>query len=711
MYLDASSSSSIKADLQTWSRTLEGEHERDIWEDALSALNGAPQGEEWILIFDNADDPKLNLVPFLPAKENVTVILTSRNRNLGNLSTTQHLELGEMNAEEAQNALLKASRRQLPIPYEEIESIRTLLKELGCLAVALVQAGTYCYQLSSNTCDVFQPYTFTKYLTLFYAHRAELMKKAEPASLDNYERGAYTTLDLSYKALPPACGTFLHLISFLHHTAIPLEVMAVAARSSFKDPYFYLPRPQTHGSMIKELTSLFCTNGEWNELQVQGFISTLRSFSLLTANTINDAIYIHLHPLIQTWSRDMDTAASQYYRKLAIQVLVACRVEDNIELNQYILPHALEILDQIRMDDLHVNELAAIGALLGQQGLYRRTPRLFEVALKIMKSSPQADPLKTLSITSNLGTAYRKEGNQSKAEELALEVLEQRKRLLGEDSPGTLREMQRVSSSYSAQGRYSEAEALQAKALEDLMRTLGPEAYDTMNAASNLATTYFHQKRWKEAQGLLEKVLDYRRRTLGEDHPKTIHATGNLASAYCSLGRWHDAERLELEVLEYRKRVLGPEHPTTIRASAALGLTYSRQGRLEDSLTIRVPTVQLAIKVLGQEHPHTQIWIKTLAQQYVKMEKWAEYEEMSALLLSREDRAEKPKLSSPSHQSGEWEVISQSQSQEVISEEKTTLLLSQQDTLPSPLPQTRSNRLFKPISRLLGHGKRVDKAD
>src|SRR5450432_2802962 len=131
-----------------------------------------------------------------------------------------------MEQEEALATLLHAARRQLPLSAEELKSAHTLLNELGCLAVALVQAGTYCHELSCS---------FTQYLTLFYSHRAELMKRAEPSSLDSYRRGAYTTLDLSYKALPQLSRDFLHFISFFHHTDIPVSALATAARENFQD--------------------------------------------------------------------------------------------------------------------------------------------------------------------------------------------------------------------------------------------------------------------------------------------------------------------------------------------------------------------------------------------------------------------------------------------------------------------------------------------
>ncbi|KIM22777.1 hypothetical protein M408DRAFT_78570, partial [Serendipita vermifera MAFF 305830] len=317
VYVDASSSSSIKSDFQTWARTLGGGHERDAWEDALRALNDVRQGEQWVLVLDNADDPTLDLIPFLPKTVHVTVLITSRNRNLGNLSTTYHLELGEMDVDEAMAVLVQAARRQLPLPGQEMRDAQDLLKELGCLAVALVQAGTYCFQFSSTVGGILRPYTFSQYLSLFSLHRAELMKKEGPTSLDSYQRGVYTTLDLSYKALPQESRKFLHLISSFHHTDIPLAAFAEATRNDFKDPDYHLPRPDNHKAIISKLKRILCTDTGWNELQVQGLIHNLRSFSLVTASSIDDRLFLQIHPLIQAWSRDMDSVSSQLYQTMA----------------------------------------------------------------------------------------------------------------------------------------------------------------------------------------------------------------------------------------------------------------------------------------------------------------------------------------------------------------------------------------------------------
>ncbi|KIM24403.1 hypothetical protein M408DRAFT_27066 [Serendipita vermifera MAFF 305830] len=380
IYVDASSSSNIKAHLQTWARTLGDGHERDVWEDAMRSLNTVPHGEQWILIFDNADDPELNLSPFLPTNMGVTIIITSRNHTLGNLSTTTHLELGEMTADEALKAMLQAARCELPLSDEEMHSSMELLEELGCLAVAVVQAGTYCHQFSSSTGDVFRPYTFTQYLGLFKSHRAGLMKKAELASLDDYQRGVYTTLDLSYKALPEGSQDLLHILSLFHYTDIPLAAFARAAENGFTDPKVYHSRDNSHETTISKLKHLLCQDMEWNELHIHEIIHTLRSFSLITPGSMSDSLFLYLHPLVQAWCRDMDSVSSRPYRAMVIQLLTSCGSED-IELNRQLLPHMIEMLSQVELQEMHVNDLMTFGPVILQQGHYRRAGTLFETAM------------------------------------------------------------------------------------------------------------------------------------------------------------------------------------------------------------------------------------------------------------------------------------------------------------------------------------------
>jgi hypothetical protein len=124
IYVDASSTSSIRADLRAWAQSFGDGHEQDDWENALYLLTDG----RWVYILDNADDPKLVLSPFIPKSSDGTIIITSRNRGVIYL-TTYHLQMGGMTEEEALSVLMKAARRNSPLSAEELESAGTLTKE------------------------------------------------------------------------------------------------------------------------------------------------------------------------------------------------------------------------------------------------------------------------------------------------------------------------------------------------------------------------------------------------------------------------------------------------------------------------------------------------------------------------------------------------------------------------------------------------------
>jgi hypothetical protein len=73
-FIDASSEETIIADLENIARA---KGMGDSAEDALRWLSKLI--EEWLLVFDNADDTKLNLLKFFPLSSYGNIIVTSRN--------------------------------------------------------------------------------------------------------------------------------------------------------------------------------------------------------------------------------------------------------------------------------------------------------------------------------------------------------------------------------------------------------------------------------------------------------------------------------------------------------------------------------------------------------------------------------------------------------------------------------------------------------
>ncbi|KAF1965815.1 HET-domain-containing protein [Bimuria novae-zelandiae CBS 107.79] len=154
-------------------------------------------------------------------------------------------------------------------------------------------------------------------------------------------------------------------------------------------------------------------------------------------------------------------------------------------------------------------------------------------------------------------------------------------------------------------GRYEEAEELFVQVMETRKRVLGEEHPDTLTSMANLASTYRNQGRWKEAEGLFVQVMETRKRVLGEEHPDTLTSMANLASTYRNQGRWKEAEGLFVQVMETSSRVLGEEHPDTLTSINNLAFTLQCQARHQEALALMERCFRLSQQVLGEQHPET----------------------------------------------------------------------------------------------------------
>lgn len=118
---------------------------------------------------------------------------------------------------------------------------------------------------------------------------------------------------------------------------------------------------------------------------------------------------------------------------------------------------------------------------------------------------------------------------------------------------------------YSLEGRWREAEELEVQAMEARKRVLGAKHSDTLISISNLATTYWNQERWREAEELGVRALEAGKRVLGAEHPNTLTSMSNLAWRYSSQERWKEAIALMSDVVEFSHKSIGLSHPVTLK--------------------------------------------------------------------------------------------------------------------------------------------------
>jgi hypothetical protein len=86
-------------------------------QDALLWLT--TQIEEWMLLFDNADDPKIDLFPFFPRCTHGNIIITSRNPRMTVHGPTSHSKVGDMDEADAIDLLLLRAAKEKTVETAE----------------------------------------------------------------------------------------------------------------------------------------------------------------------------------------------------------------------------------------------------------------------------------------------------------------------------------------------------------------------------------------------------------------------------------------------------------------------------------------------------------------------------------------------------------------------------------------------------------------
>ncbi|KAJ7464144.1 P-loop containing nucleoside triphosphate hydrolase protein, partial [Mycena latifolia] len=211
-FVDGSSQQTIENDLVTLALV---KRVGKTFQDSLLWLSH--QRQEWLLLFNNADDIHLNLVQYFPSGSHGNILITSRNPELGQHAQAEY-KVAHMELEEATHLLLSAVKYD-PTDADNQEIGRQIVQKLHCLPLAVAQAGAY---ISSSR-------ALQKYLDLYEstAERIQLLNKRPPQS--DYEWSVYTTWQMSFEKVSSQARELLQHCSFIHHDGITEELFQQAA--------------------------------------------------------------------------------------------------------------------------------------------------------------------------------------------------------------------------------------------------------------------------------------------------------------------------------------------------------------------------------------------------------------------------------------------------------------------------------------------------
>ncbi|KAG8688670.1 hypothetical protein FRC09_012796, partial [Ceratobasidium sp. 395] len=609
-YIDATSTTTIETDLRSIAR------DKKAGDDPSHALDWlAQQSERWLIVYNNADDTRMDLGQFFPSCPHGRILITTRNRRVIMLArgTDPHLHVSEMLVEDALQLLAKAIGSSDGVD----ETGGVLVKELGYFALAITHAGAYIRNHPGCTA--------LDYLDMYRKGRGQILEEydRQVPKIDKYELTVYATWRVSYERLSSLDRQLYNVMAFMHHEHISEDVFRLAAlglrqhKSALPLPEEEVPTKQTVSDLLAHFHS---ADQQWDKAAFLRSIDGLQAYSLVTFDTANKSYSIH--PLVHRWARTQvqDSGSTQ---SCAALLLAACVTQDHksedYTFRRMLLNH-IDVLPEKEKTSLQL--VGRIKIVYYEAGRYEDAGRLVEQELQAKIRELGGEHLSTLTCKAWKASVFSKRGQWHEAEILQQEVLDVARRVRGEEHPYTLTSMANMADIYRNQGRWEEAEGLGQIAVDLSKRVLGTEHSNTTTRMGNLACTLWKQGKLQEAEALDREVIEIKKRLKGPEHPDTQTGIANLATTLWSQGRWEEAEALHQEVLELSKQARGSEHPYTLKCMHNLASAYWSQKKWDEAEKLLQEAVEVSEKVQGPEHPQTLKSKANLAEIYRHQKRW-----------------------------------------------------------------------------------------
>jgi tetratricopeptide (TPR) repeat protein len=605
------------ADLQAISAQAADGPDR-LWHRLEQALG------DWLLVIDNADDPRLLAAPAVPAREGERtstsrvsegtgwarsiqrglVLVTSRQRTQAVWGTQAIIELvGTLPDSEAGQVLL-----DLAPGAGDREQAEALSRRLGGLPLALRLAGSY---LSSE---------FARWTT-FDAYRQGLEREpsvalTDPEPEEDEREALMRTWELSLDDLTR------------HHLG---QARALLRLLSCYAPSRPIPLDLLEPAKLSHLLEALESHGEVAARRLEQGLRGLSSLGLIDSSIGDgaDRATIVVHPVIADNNRarlispDPSDPDPGLIRSTAVALMGgAIHVLDPRQPADWmrfrlLTPH-LQALLTYTADHLDKEPLAALADAANQlseaqewSGGMAVAEALSRAVLACVRRLGDDHPI-VLSTRHALAYEIGRQGRWGEAEAAFHEILEARRRVLGDDHPSTLNTRHELARTVAEQGRGEQAAAAFREVLEDRRRILSEDDPSTLNTRQELARTVARQGHWALAELAFRELLEDRRRTLGDDHPSTLATRHELARTVAEQGHWDQAAVALRVLVEDQRPILGERHPSTLNTRYELARVLAGQGHREEAEAAFRVLLEDLRRVLGEDHPDvhaTQRWL------------------------------------------------------------------------------------------------------
>ncbi|MBL7261518.1 tetratricopeptide repeat protein [Paractinoplanes lichenicola] len=281
------------------------------------------------------------------------------------------------------------------------------------------------------------------------------------------------------------------------------------------------------------------------------------------------------------------------------------------------------------LDNL-ANSMQLLGRAAEAEPLHRR-------ALTISETALGPDHPSVAITMNNLANSLQELGRAAEAESLLRRALTISETALGPDHPSVATRLNNLALGLRALGRAAEAESLLRRALTISETALGPHHPDVATTLNNLASSLQALDRAAEAEPLLRRALTISETALGPHHPDVATTLNNLALSLQALDRAAEAEPLLRRALTIAETALGPHHPSVAITLNNLASSLHALGRAAEAEPLLRRALTISETALGPHHPNVTIARKNLASSLQALGRVAEAEPL--LRRAREIRA------------------------------------------------------------------------
>ncbi|MFD8228431.1 FxSxx-COOH system tetratricopeptide repeat protein [Streptomyces massasporeus] len=586
---------------------------------ALEALRTGVPYDNWLLVFDNAEDVEM-VRGYFPANGPGKIIVTSRNRTWERVATPLPVDVFER-----QESIELLQRRS---PDLSIQDADRLADALGDLPLAVEQAGTW-HAVTGMQVD--------EYLELL-ARRSPEILDLDPAP--DYPVSVAAAWDISLERLRqsnPGARQLLDICASMAPEPIPRSIL----------------RGSRGVTITPEVDPLLRESIKLNRA-----VRDLSQFSLVKVDPRTDTL--QMHRLLQTvLLAKLSPDQREQMRDAAHQLLSAAKpgpFGSALEWRAYqaLLPHVLTS-QAVTSTDTYVRELVfdtvwflyywgdhlgavdlarqawsawlaasgeesihvirmmkSLGFLLRQIGQVPESIPLTERALEVSRRM-EVELEDLIDSLCEMADACGYQARFEEARDLCAEAAELARSQFGSDDPLTLRATHSWGVALRLCGRFAEALRLDQEnaRLRDLM--FGPANFFTLNSLNALALDMLEAGDFAGARSFQEDVHRRVRAALGAENPLSLRIARTLAVCRRRDGALAEAARLSEATLRRFNARYGPDHFDTLQTATNVLVDRRLAGELQESRELAEETLRRYAYLLGDDHAHSLLTKANLA--------------------------------------------------------------------------------------------------